>query len=142
MIIKLYKTLSEDNALDKALTTVAEIDIKILATATTTTFDLTLSGDIRDVNYMYVPAWGKYYFLKAPRVERNGLVRYSASIDVLMTYKAQIREETGIILRQENEGNLYIADSSFPVENRNKMFFKKFPKGFDELLNYYLVVGV
>ena len=142
MIIKLYKTLSEDNKLDKELTLVREININLLIRSNVTAFDFSLSGDMIDINYMYIPAFGKYYFLKSPTVERNGYVSYHVEEDVLMTYKDQIRQETGIILRQENEGNLYITDSTFPVENRNKTFFKKFPNGFSETINYYLIVGV
>ena len=91
---------------------------------------------------MYIPDFGKYYFLKSPTIERNGYTSFRAEEDVLMTYREQIRQESGIILRQENEGNLYITDSTFPVENRNKTFFKKFPNGFEETINYYLIVGV
>ena len=142
MIIKLYKTLSEDNKLDKELTLVREININLLIRSNVTSFDFSLSGDMADINYMFIPDFGKYYFLKSPTIERNGYTSYRAEEDVLMTYKDQIRQESGIILRQENEGNLYITDNTFPVENRNKTFFKKFPNGFSETINYYLIVGV
>lgn len=142
MIIKLYKTLSEDNKLDKELTLVREVNINLLIRSNVTAFDFSLSGDTVDINYMYIPDFGKYYFLKSPTIERNGYTSYRAEEDVLMTYKDQIRQESGIILRQENEGNLYITDNTFPVENRNKTFFKKFPNGFEETINYYLIVGV
>ena len=142
MIIKLYKTLSEDNKLDKELTLVREVNINLLIRSNVTSFDFSLSGNTVDINYMYIPDFGKYYFLKSPTIERNGYTSFRAEEDVLMTYKSQIRLESGIILRQENEGNLYITDSTFPVENRNKTFIKKFPNGFSETINYYLIVGV
>ena len=142
MKILLYNTLSEENKLDKELTFVREIDINLLIRSNVTNFDFSLASDITNVNYMYVESWGKYFFLKSPTVERKGFISYRAEEDVLMTYKDQIRQESGIILRQENEGNLYITDSTFPVENRNKTFFKKFPNGFSETINYYLIVGV
>ena len=142
MIIKLYKTLSEDNKLDKELTLVREVNINLLIRSNVTAFDFSLSGDMADINYMYIPDFGKYYFLKSPTIERNGYTSFRAEEDVLMTYREQIRQESGIILRQENEGNLYITDSTFPVENRNKTFFKNFPNGFEETINYYLIVGV
>ena len=142
MVVKLYKTLSEDNKLDKDLTLVKEIGINLLIRSNVTSFDFSLSGEIADINYMFIPDFGKYYFLKSPTIERNGYTSFRAEEDVLMTYRDQIRQESGIILRQENEGNLYITDSTFPVENRNKTFFKKFPNGFAETINYYLIVGV
>lgn len=141
MIIKLYKTLSEDNKLDKELTLVREININLLIRSNVTSFTFSLASDITGANYMYIPDWGKYFFLKSPTVERNGYISYNAVEDVLMTYKEQIRQESGIILRQENDGNLYITDSTFPVENRNKTFFKKFQNGFEETISYYLIVG-
>ena len=142
MKILLYNTLSEENKVDKELTLVREIDINLLIRSNVTSFDFSLSSEISNVNYMYVESWGKYFFLKSPTIERNGYTSYRAEEDVLMTYKDQIRQESGIILRQENEGNLYITDSTFPVENRNKTFFKKFANGFEETINYYLIVGV
>lgn len=142
MVVKLYKTLSEDNKLDKELTLIKEIGINLLIRSNVTSFEFSLSGEILDINYMYIPDFGKYYFLKSPTIERNGYTTFRVEEDVLMTYKAQIRQESGIILRQENEGNLYITDSTFPVENRNKTFFKKFQSGFDDTLSYYLIVGV
>ena len=142
MVVKLYKTLSEDNKLDKELTLVKEIGINLLIRSNVTSFDFSLSGDMVDVNYMYIPSFGKYYFLKSPTIERNGYTSFRAEEDVLMTYRDQIRQESGIVLRQENEGNLYITDSTFPLENRNKTFFKKFQNGFSDTLSYYLIVGV
>lgn len=142
MKIILYSTLSEDNKLDKELTLIKEIDINLLIRSNVTSFDFTLTGDIIGANYMYIPSFGKYFFLKPPTIERNGYISYNAVEDVLSTYKAHIRQESGIILRQENEGNMYISDTSFPTENRNKTFFKKFQNGFDETLSYYLIVGV
>lgn len=142
MKIVLYSTFSEDNKLDKELTLVREVEVNLLVRSNVTSFTFTLSSDITGANYMFIPNFGKYFFLKSPTIERNGYISYSAVEDVLMTYKTQIREESGIILRQENEGNLYIADSTFPTENRNKTFFKKFQSGFSDTLSYYLIVGV
>ena len=141
MIIKLYKTLSEDNKLDKELTLVREVNINLLIRSNVTAFDFSLSGNTVDINYMYIPDFGKYYFLKSPTIERNGYTSFRAEEDVLMTYRDQIRQETGIILRQENEGNLYLVDGECPTENRNKIFFKEFPNGFNAVLSYYLTIG-
>lgn len=141
MNIKLYNTADESNKVDKTLSLVADTDVNLLATAQQSDFNITLSGSIVGANYLYVPAWGRYYFLDSPVIQRNGLTEYHAHVDVLMTYKAQLRQETGVILRQENKGNLYIADNNFPVEAKNKIFFKEFPQGFDTGLTYYLTVG-
>ena len=93
MIIKLYKTLSEDNKLDKELTLVREININLLIRSNVTAFDFSLSSDIADINYMYIPDFGKYYFLKSPTIERNGYTSFRAEEDVLMTYRAPLRQE-------------------------------------------------
>lgn len=141
MIVKLYTTTSEDNALDKELTLVREVDINLLSQTSQIDFDITLSGDKVDANYMEVPSWGKYYFLREPNILRKGYTSYRAVEDVLATYRAEIRNQTGIIARQENKANLYISDPSFPVENRNRIFFKKFPHSFENGLSYYLTIG-
>ena len=74
MILKLYKTLSEDNKLDKELTLVREININLLIRSNVTAFDFSLSGNTVDINYMYIPDFGKYYFLKSPTIERLSLI--------------------------------------------------------------------
>ena len=59
MIVKLYKTLSEDNKLDKELTLVREVNINLLIRSNVTSFDFSLSGNTVDINYMFIPGFGK-----------------------------------------------------------------------------------
>lgn len=141
MIIKLYRTSDDNNVVNKTLTPVAEVDIDLRAPEGQGSFNVTLSTQTTTPNYCYVVEWNKYYYLSEPEQLANNYIRFSAHIDVLMTFRSQILQETGIILRQENNANLYLADNNFPVEARKETTFKQFSSGFERGFKYYLTIG-
>lgn len=87
-------------------------------------------ADVKGCNYISVPEFGRSYFVNNIRSIRNGLVEFSCHVDVLSTYAEQIKNNTGIIKRQENEWNLYLNDGSFKVYQNPNVLTKAFPSGF------------
>lgn len=145
MNIKLYHTTDEVNKVSKTLSLVGSYDLDLLAPENVGEFSFTLSADVNsaliNANYAYISSWGRYYFLGEPTILNNGYVRFTATIDLLMTHRSELLQENAIVLRQQNEGNLYIVDSEFPCENRKDYFYKKFPSSFSDSFTYYLTVG-
>lgn len=88
-------------------------------------------ADLTNCNYMYVPEFNRYYFVNNIRSIRNGLVEFSCHVDVLETYKDQIRANSAIIKRQENNWNLYLNDGTFKVYQNPIVITKEFPNGFN-----------
>ncbi len=87
-------------------------------------------ADLTNCNYMYIPQFNRYYFVNNIRSIRNGLVEFTCHVDVLETYKDQIRANSAIIKRQENNWNLYLNDGTFKVYQNPIVITKEFPSGF------------
>lgn len=92
-----------------------------------------IEGDLSEFtkcNYMYIPEFGRYYYVTDIKSVINNIVEFSAHVDVLNTYKDQIRSNVAIIHRQENDWNLYLNDGVFKVYQNPMVLTKAFPSGF------------
>lgn len=85
---------------------------------------------VKNCNYMTIPVFGRSYFVNNIRSIRNGLVEFSCHVDVLSSFEKQIRNNTAIIRKQENDWNLYLNDGSFKVYQNPNVLTKAFPSGF------------
>ena len=81
-------------------------------------------------NYISIPAFGRSYFVNNIRSIRTGLVEFSCHVDVLSTFATQIRDNTAIVRKQENNWNLYLNDGSFKIYQNPNVLTKAFPSGF------------
>ena len=87
-------------------------------------------SDVTNCNYMTIGAFGRSYFVNNIRSIRNGLVEFSCHSDVLSSFKRQIRKNSAIVRKQENNWNLYLNDGSFKVYQNPNVLTKAFPSGF------------
>lgn len=87
-------------------------------------------GNFTTCNYMFIPTFGRYYFITDIRSITNNIFEVSGHVDVLNTYSDAIRSNTAIIRRQENDWNLYLNDGSFKVYQNPMVLTKAFPSGF------------
>lgn len=121
--MKFYKNLSENNDIDKVLS-----DEKIVLGEPRGSVNL-LSPEIRangkeygitfnSYNYCYIVELERYYYIDSFRFYPNGLVEMSMSVDVLMTYKDDIRASSGLILKQRDY-NPYYGD--YDTEGRSDL---------------------
>lgn len=81
-------------------------------------------------NYVSIPTFGRSYFVNNIRSIRSGLVEFSCHVDVLSSFAAQIKQNTAIIRKQENNWNLYLNDGSFKIYQNPNVLTKAFPSGF------------
>ena len=81
-------------------------------------------------NYMYIAEFGRYYFVNDIKSVTGSIIEVSGHVDVLSTYAQQIRSNTAITRRQENNWNLYLNDGTFRVYQDPKVITKAFPSGF------------
>ncbi len=143
MTLHLYKTSSEPEKLDKSLSN----DISMTGQLTNESSVInpvilvTTDTNIATYNYAYIPDFGRYYYINNIVSVRNGLWRIELRVDVLMTYKAQIRANTGMIDRLEQTEQPYIADGRYTFDSYNEYYVQKFSKGLSKNLQYILVVA-
>lgn len=81
-------------------------------------------------NYAYIQRFARHYFITDMRSIRNNIVEVSMHVDVLETYKDDIKDLNAIIRRQENIWNLYLDDGVLQTYQNPHIIPKEFPSGF------------
>ena len=69
----------------------------------------------RQFNYAYIKEWGRYYFVNDIVEMPADQIQVSMHVDVLNTYKNNIRGITALIERQENVYSPYFVDEEMLV---------------------------
>lgn len=100
------------------------------------------NSDITGYNYMQISQFSRYYFIDDIVSIHNDVWEVSGHVDVLETYKTQIKANTAVIKRQQSQYNLYLDDPEFRTYNYEQIQTKKFPANtFTKNLNFVLVVN-
>lgn len=96
-------------------------------------------------NYAYIADWGKrYYFISDTVLVNDHLYELHLSIDVLATYRTDIRNSSQFIMRSASNYNTDLIDTMYDMEGRKqsgaKNFFgtvKALPAGLLTFPNYF-----
>ena len=133
MSIILQYNASENNKLDKTLTTITTLYGQ-LRSETSIIDPVILLGarldSISGANYITIPKFNRSYFIRNMRSIRTDLTEISCHVDVLTSFKDEIRENNAVIHKQENLTNLYLNDGTFRVTQKPDIFTVPFPTGF------------
>lgn len=145
MNLKLYTNNSPKNYLTKDLSAVTELTNVVLKEETSfidPVFIVSTAtiSDLAASNYIECAAFSRFYFITNIKSIRNGVFEISAHVDVLSTYANEIRQQTAIIHRQENDWNLYLDDGIFKTYQNPHIVTKLFPSGFTTQ-NFVLAVA-
>jgi len=145
MTIKLFVNTSEKNKLDKDITLALETTGTLKEDTSLTDPIIKLTGktfsEMASINYMQITELGRYYFINDVISINNDIVEIHAHVDVLSTYKDQIRSQNAIIARQEKKWNLYLNDGVFKTYQNPHIVTKAFPSGFTEQHFIFSVAG-
>ena len=105
MFLNLYQNSAENNKVDKSasLTSVGTIVgvLREQCSVINPSFMIEYDG-VPDFNYVYFPIYNRYYFVTNITSIKNGLWQIDLSVDVLMTYKKQIGDQSAFIERSES----------------------------------------
>ena len=133
MNITFYNVPNDKNALEKTLNTITGLNpIAFTAKGTINVENpeiiLKYNALIYQANYFYIDTLGRYYFMKEPQLIAGGNMIISGGIDVLQTFKTQIKTARFLCTRSETRINEYYNDSNLPIKayNQRKMYY--FPK--------------
>lgn len=83
-------------------------------------------------NYAYIPAFGRYYYVTnivattGSTSDNSQLWEIHMHVDVLMSFKDQIRAQSAVVARQENTYNLMLDDGFFMTYQNPKLQTKLF----------------
>lgn len=145
MRLNLYKNLSDKNHVDKNITQMGNqltgtlrdncsIINPVIEIEAFTGFDFS------ECNYAYIPEFKRYYYINNITL-KNKMYELSMHVDVLMSYKDEIRSNTAVVSRQENNYNLYIQDGVFKTKAFSHIQVVQFPDGFSDFNFIFSVAG-
>ena len=138
---------SEPEKVTKELTTLATITGSLKEGTSVTNPTILIQGtpvtvqQIVTSNYLRIPDFGRYYFIRDISSVRTNLWEISCHVDVLQSYATQIKAQTAIIQRQMQKWNLYLNDGSFKVYQNPIVLTKPFPSGFNTMEFVLAVAG-
>ena len=133
MTIKLYKNLSAPNYVDKSLTLVDTLEGNLRSPSSIIDPTFTIERELpTGFNYVEIPSFNRYYFVTGVSTDGRNLVSIACHVDVLMTFKNEIRGSTAVVKRQENKFNLYLDDGIFKAYQNTKHKIIRLPYGFTD----------
>lgn len=143
MTITLYRNISEYNAVNKSINELTTLTGTLREESSIIDPVITISdidNYVGSMNYAYIPEFNRYYFITNIESVRNNLWRVSFHVDVLYTYRSQIKSNSAIIERNENEYDLKLNDGLFRTQQNPRIAQFPFPSGFDTW-NFVLAIA-
>lgn len=142
--IDLQISMSDKIEMDKTITTIASLSGTLKDATSIIDPVILVEGDLSQFaqcNYMTIPVFGRSYFVTNIRSIRNDLFEISAHVDVISTWKSEIRGNLAIVKKQQNDWNLYLNDGTFHTYQNPMVLAKQFPTGFNTLEFVLAVAG-
>lgn len=106
-------------------------------TPTVTIEAVNLSG----YNYMYIPSFGRYYFIKDIASVRTNLWRVKGSVDVLMSFADGLETCPIILSDEESETDDYMSGNPWATTVKAKTDIINFPYGLNDTGEYILITS-
>ena len=143
MEVILYKNLSENNVIGKSLTQIntLECNFKNDVSVINPTLVLLYADSILDSNYCFIPKFNRYYFIDEiiPITGDRSIIK--SRVDVLESFKDDIKSLTAIINKQETIADKFIDDGSWIVENKDFLQSYNFSNGFNNSGEFILITA-
>lgn len=136
MTVTFYKNSSDNNVLDKSITPAFTNPITGTLREKTSMLNPSILFEIspsslKDVNYMYITEFDRYYFIEDIIADSNGLTRVVGRVDVLMSYADSIKNSEAIVKRNAISYNLLLNDGSLAAYADGYVLAYKFTGGFN-----------
>lgn len=137
--VTFYNNSSDNNVLNKSIssTTSATVVFKEDVDLIEPVLILQNNSYIQASNYMQM--LGRYYYITSIECMPGNLLKVKASVDVLMSYRDQIRANSAIITRNANNVNTYLPDSKMRITSYTTVNTIQASAGFSNSLKYYLL---
>ena len=131
MIINLYSTGDNPKTVTKTLTAISSVTARLVHPCNILRPELILSGDSGvnaiNANYVYIPDFGRYYFIKDHTTDTAVRIILSCEVDPLMSWAAGIRASKQLVTRSESEGKpSQVIDPNYTLESEKEMLVIQF----------------
>lgn len=128
MVVNFYSTSSDEKKVDKSLNSLGSCDCQLQEPCEVlrpvVIVDRSEISNFAICNYMYIPNLGRYYYAKL-RMLPGGMLEVTGNVDVLMSWRGDIRKISCVISRQQYVNSKYYIDTELPVRVERSTFFKK-----------------
>lgn len=142
--IVLYNNKSEPEKLDKNLTEITTLTGTLKDPTSVIDPVILIETRMEDIiycNYLRIERFNRRYFVNDIKSIRTGMCQLSCHVDVLSSFKTEIRKNTAILHRSENNYELDFDDGSIKTLNNPKITTKSFPSGFTTSIEFVLAVA-
>ena len=131
MPITIYNNSSDKRVIGKSIAQVASKPYVLLDDCSIISPSVILSYDstVLTANYAYIAEFNRYYFIDNITVLSAERLLLEMSIDVLETYKTQIKTLTCIVKRNTNVFNKYLDDPYFQASAKKQIQTKVISSG-------------
>lgn len=99
MNILLYKTTNANNDLNKTISDKVELVGALRDASSIIAPSILIQSNPIGYNYAYIPEFGRYYYIKNITTFRKGAYIVDLKCDVLMSFKDEILNMSGIVSR-------------------------------------------
>lgn len=132
MIISTYTSTDDSNYINKRLTNKSDVLNVTLKNSTDYVNPvIMLQYDTIDFNYVYIPSFKRYYFVREMTSLKNDLWSVALHVDVLMSFRSQLKNVRAITKRQEYLCNNDLIDDRMKLLNYPALQTNiTFPNGF------------
>jgi len=143
MTINLYRCSADNRVVDKTnyLSDLVTLNCEMV---NTDILDPTikLSSSYLTYNYAYIPSFNRWYFVRGnDTIEGTHIFKF-CHVDVLMTYKEEIKNLECLIVRQENLKNNNLPDNNLLKQIRKQEEQKVLSSVFEYAPTYSYILTV
>ena len=128
MTVTLYKNTSDKRNLNKVITEIKSVSATAKGEINIISPTLILEHFSSDFNYCYISDFNRYYFVNSIILLTGQRVQVNLSVDVLMTYKEEIKNLTVNVLRYEKTEPTFLTDSRIPLYSDTVQKVIEFPE--------------
>lgn len=143
MEIRLYVNSSEKNQIGKLLSSELILSGSLRDTSSIINPIILIQADnISNYNYVYIAEFNRYYFMQNIISIRTGLWQIELSVDVLESFKNEIKKLSVILKNTEVTGlTKYISGGVWQTNVKETTTIKSFPSGLNNEGEFILITA-
>lgn len=142
MNIKLYINESNNNVLNKKITLISEDNILLKDNVDVYKPIIKIKKPLlNNCNYVYIEDFKRYYYITNKKSINTEVMELSLKCDVLMSFKNDILNSKGLIIKSENLINDYINSDIYVNDVREKTRVINFKNGFNDTPEFILITA-
>lgn len=143
MKIKLYYNSSENNVIGKTLNNELELEGNLRDSSDITNPVIMITSEIKPLsNYAYISDFDRFYFISEITAYRSNSFILKLKVDVLESYKEQIKNLKVVLSGTENVGkSMYLNSDIWRRNVKDKTDIITFPNGLSENGDFILITA-